>query len=139
MLFVSFDDNLYWYRVVIYFVYNSARSANTKLYYLYTTETFPTTMRQSNMGTCSFFARIGSSLAPFARQLTEATHLVVVLALYLCMESLNLLLFLFVPETGDIQLPDTIAQKTKEVQLMRMSSKTSDVHQKSAADEAIKT
>lgn len=111
----------YVVRVVIYFIYNGARSATSKIYYLYTTETFPTTMRQINLGTCSFFARIGSTTAPFVKELTAATHYTVVLGIFMGMVIVNLLLFAFVPETGDIQLPDTMIQKKKEVELRRMS------------------
>ena len=117
----SFNDDYYAARLATYFIYNGARSSTTKIYYLYTTETFPTTMRQTNLGTCSFFSRIGSSIAPFVKELTSMTHFTVVLGIFLVMEILNLLLFAFVPDTGNIQLPDTIGQKKKEVELRRLS------------------
>ena len=78
--------------------------------YLLTTETMATSMRQSGMGTCSVFARFGSILAPFLKQLTLATHLSVTLSIVLLLVLMNVLLTACLPETGRIQVPDTVQQ-----------------------------
>ncbi|GBN42907.1 Organic cation transporter protein [Araneus ventricosus] len=44
------------------------------LLYLYTTEVFPTSVRNATLGSCSMCARIGSILAPFLRDLVSNTE-----------------------------------------------------------------
>lgn len=88
-------------------------------YYLYTAESFPTTMRQAGMGACSVFARIGSVVAPFVKELTNMTHLSVPVSIFLSLALVNTLLIRFVPETKDLQMTDTIEQKKKEVEATR--------------------
>lgn len=122
LLCCSFNMDLYLWRVFFSFIYNAARSATVKVYYLYTAETFPTTMRQASIGTCSIFARIGSVIAPFMKELTNYTHLSVCIGIFLSLCSVNLILIFLVPETGKIQLPDTIGQKKKHIELKQVTA-----------------
>ena len=84
--------------------------ASYHMVYIYTTESFPTSMRQISIGTCSIFARLGSCLAPFVKELTNATHLFVSLLTFSVLAFATIVLLSFVPDTTDIQLPDTITQ-----------------------------
>ncbi|GIY89426.1 organic cation transporter protein [Caerostris extrusa] len=77
---------------------------------LYTTEVFPTSMRNATYGSCSMFARIGSILAPFVRDLGKATHPTVPNVLYAFLALSSSLLTLLLPETKGLDLPDTLQE-----------------------------
>lgn len=111
---LSFSDNLLAYRLIFYFIFNTAGSGAGNILYLYTAETFPTTMRQAAIGTCSIFARVGSVIAPFIKELTKSTDLFISTGVFAGLSLLNLFLFFLVPETDGIELPDTIRQASKE-------------------------
>ena len=110
------DEWLYWRLAASVFLRTSS-SLVVLTYYLYTAETFPTNMRQAGMGTCSIFARIGSVAAPFVKELTNATHLSVTVSIFLLLDVINFFLILFIPDTGKIQIADTVGQKRKEVEM----------------------
>lgn len=111
LLVTSFNDNLLIYRITACCFLKIGLSVSTIINYLYTAETFPTSMRQSSIGTCSIFARFGSITAPFVKELTNATHLFVPTVIFMLFTVMNLVLIQFIPETGKIQMPDTIGQK----------------------------
>ncbi|GBM01740.1 Organic cation transporter protein [Araneus ventricosus] len=80
------------------------------LLYIYTSELFPTVVRNITIGSCSVSARIGSILAPFVRELGKATHPVVPNLLYGLLALTSGLLGLLLPETRDQALPDTLEE-----------------------------
>jgi len=86
-----------------------------KTLYLMSAEFFPTNMRQTSIGICSVFARMGSIVAPFIKELTIATYLWVPFVIFTALSVLTATLWLFLPETMDIQLPDNVLQ-SKEVE-----------------------
>lgn len=114
VLACSFNDSLITPRIVFSFLFSISLGVTFGTVYIYTTETFPTTMRQASLGTCSIFARIGSVIAPFIKELTLATHLSVSLIIFASLSVVNALLMMMLPDTTDIQLPDNILQ-SKEV------------------------
>ena len=81
--------------------------------YVYTTEFFPTQMRQTAIGVCSLFSRFGSMTAPFIKELTLATHLSVPFTLFIFLSLTNVITWHWLPNTTDIQLPDSILQSKK--------------------------
>uniref|UniRef100_A0A8D0G648 Solute carrier family 22 member 7 n=1 Tax=Sphenodon punctatus TaxID=8508 RepID=A0A8D0G648_SPHPU len=75
--------------------------------FLYTSELFPTVLRQNGLGYCSFMARLGGAVAPLIflldsvwRPLPQVTYCAVAV---LCGSTVFLL-----PETLNVQLPETI-------------------------------
>ncbi|GBN26226.1 Organic cation transporter protein [Araneus ventricosus] len=80
------------------------------LLYLYTTEVFPTSVRNATLGSCSMCARIGSILAPFLRDLGKATHSTVPNVLCTVFALTSGALTLLLPETRGLDLPDTLQQ-----------------------------
>ena len=106
----SFHENLLTARIIFMFLSTIVGIASYHMVYIYTTESFPTSMRQISIGTCSIFARLGSCLAPFVKELTNATHLFVSLLTFSVLAFATIVLLTFVPDTTDIQLPDTITQ-----------------------------
>jgi OCT family organic cation transporter-like MFS transporter 4/5 len=115
MFFTSFFDvevERHWWYIRVFFAFLAVIgvSCGFNLIYIYTTETFPTTMRQVSIGSCSIFARVGSGVAPFMKELTNVTHLSVSMTIFGLLAFLNALLVLHVPETKGKQLPDTLLQ-----------------------------
>jgi MFS family permease len=111
----SFHDSLTTLRIIFYTVNSISQTIAFHTIYIYTTESFPTTMRQTSIGTCSIFARMGSIIAPFIKELTEATHLSVAIGLFCFLSITNVLFLMLLPDTTDVQLPDNIFQ-TKAVE-----------------------
>ncbi|XP_055948852.1 organic cation transporter protein-like isoform X1 [Argiope bruennichi] len=83
------------------------------LLYLYTSEIFPTVIRNVTLGSCSMSARIGSILAPFVRELGKATHTAVPNVLYGLLALTGGLLALLLPETKGQQMPDSLEEGEK--------------------------
>ncbi|XP_023954318.1 organic cation transporter-like protein isoform X2 [Bicyclus anynana] len=78
--------------------------------YLYSTEIFPTIIRNSAMGFASVFARLGGFIAPFVVNIrVEWISILVFSTLALLAASL----FYFLPETKDVVLLNTIEQTEK--------------------------
>ena len=83
-------------------------TASFAMVYQYATEIFPTVVRNAGLGSCSFFSRIGSILAPFVgREVAQLSPLAPVLIFGLT-SVLAGLLSLLLPETKDRTSPDTI-------------------------------
>ncbi|CAK1555212.1 unnamed protein product [Leptosia nina] len=75
--------------------------------YLHTSEIFPTVVRNSAMGLASVFARIGGFIAPFVVNIgTEWITIAIFSVLAFCAG----FVCLFLPDTKNRQLPNTIAQ-----------------------------
>ena len=108
----SWSDSLIVYRVSAAFFVIFTANACFNLIYLYTGETFPTTMRQSAIGVCSIFARIGSAISPFIKELTIATHLSVGTSVFGILSAICTILCLFLVETRGKEIPETVGQAT---------------------------
>ncbi|GFT50775.1 organic cation transporter protein [Nephila pilipes] len=80
------------------------------LLYLYTSEIFPTGVRNVTLGSCSMCARVGSILAPFMRDLGRATYPEVPNVLYTLLALTSGLLALALPETRGRDLPNTFQE-----------------------------
>ncbi|XP_015907483.2 organic cation transporter protein-like [Parasteatoda tepidariorum] len=78
--------------------------------YVYTSELFPTVVRNLGLGTASMFSRFGSLIAPFARELGNATHPVVPQIIFGVLAFIAGLLVLLLPETNNCAVPDTVAE-----------------------------
>lgn len=83
-----------------------AESAFTTLF-LYTTELYPTVMRQNGLGFCSLVARTGVSISPLIMLLEEVWHHFPSLIFALVALTAGLTAS-FLPETQNVRLPETI-------------------------------
>ena len=110
MFMTSFSESVLAYRISFAFFSNFCVAGAYNIVYLYTAECFPTTMRQVGIGSCSVAARVGSVLAPFVKELTNYTHLSVSFMTFGGLALVNLFLIMWVPETKDREIPDTIDQ-----------------------------
>ncbi|UYV83252.1 SLC22A14 [Cordylochernes scorpioides] len=64
-------SSLYWLKITLAMIGKLFITACFASIYVYTTELYPTVIRNVGLGTASIFARIGSMVAPFANQLTH--------------------------------------------------------------------
>ncbi|KAM9769970.1 uncharacterized protein ACNS7B_007035 [Menidia menidia] len=75
--------------------------------FLYTTELFPTVMRQNGLGYCSFMARVGVSVCPLMMMLDDV-WLLLPSTLFTLVAATAALSASFLPETKNVHLPETI-------------------------------
>lgn len=88
-------------------------TASFTIVYVYSAEIYPTVVRNIGVGTSSMCARIGSILAPFVRELGNATHAAVPLACFGGLSVASGLLVLLLPETNNCKVPDTIQEAAR--------------------------
>lgn len=87
-----------------------ALSATFGMIYLYTAEIFPTVTRSTAVGLSSSFARIGGVIAPFIGSLNDILGPQVPLAVFGISAVLAGILTLFLPETMNRKIPDTLEE-----------------------------
>lgn len=101
-----------WLTTVLSLAGKFGASAGFAVIYIYSAELFPTVMRTSGIGICSFMARVGGILAPYIGRLNDVVKGDIGTALPLVIfGSLSVavgLLVLFLPETSNKVLPDTV-------------------------------
>ncbi|XP_054718439.1 organic cation transporter protein-like isoform X2 [Uloborus diversus] len=78
--------------------------------YVYSAEIFPTVVRNVGLGTGSTVARIGSTLAPFIRELGSGTFTSLPDILYAALSVSSGLLIFLLPETNNQPFADTLEQ-----------------------------
>ncbi|KAM4693085.1 solute carrier family 22 member 7 [Discoglossus pictus] len=82
--------------------------------FLFTAELYPTVLRQTGLGFCSFMTRLGSSVAPLV-MLLEDVWLFLPPGIFSGMALISGCAAFFLTETSDLQLPETI----QDVELVR--------------------
>ncbi|KAG9475516.1 hypothetical protein GDO78_003752, partial [Eleutherodactylus coqui] len=82
-------------------------AASFSCVFLYTTELYPTVVRQSGLGWCSTMARVGGIVAPLVKMLGEFYPFLPLL-IYGGSPIISGLIVYFLPETVNQPLPDTI-------------------------------
>ncbi|KAK3734881.1 hypothetical protein RRG08_038907 [Elysia crispata] len=101
-----------WLIMVLSLVGKFGASAGFAVIYVYSAELFPTVMRNSGIGICSFMARVGGIIAPYIGDLGNIIKGDLGIALPLVIfGGLSVgagLLVLFLPETTNKVLPDTV-------------------------------
>uniref|UniRef100_A0A096LZ27 Major facilitator superfamily (MFS) profile domain-containing protein n=1 Tax=Poecilia formosa TaxID=48698 RepID=A0A096LZ27_POEFO len=83
--------------------------AGSGVVYTYTGELSPTVIRNTAMSSCAMFSRVGSSVSPYLLELAEFNKLLPWITLGV-LSLLAVLLCIFLPETFQQPLPDTIEQ-----------------------------
>ncbi|GBO26879.1 Solute carrier family 22 member 16 [Araneus ventricosus] len=76
--------------------------------YVYTSEIYPTVMRNAALGSSSTVARIGALLAPFVHQLADVTYPWVPIAVPGALSVMSGFLVLLLPESKGKTLSDTL-------------------------------
>uniref|UniRef100_A0A915D7H2 Major facilitator superfamily (MFS) profile domain-containing protein n=1 Tax=Ditylenchus dipsaci TaxID=166011 RepID=A0A915D7H2_9BILA len=76
--------------------------------YIFTSELYPTVIRNSAVGTCSMVARIGAGASGYVAILSDVTLPTVPMAIFCIFSLFAGVLIYFLPETRDMPLPDTM-------------------------------
>uniref|UniRef100_A0A0K8SX32 Major facilitator superfamily (MFS) profile domain-containing protein n=1 Tax=Lygus hesperus TaxID=30085 RepID=A0A0K8SX32_LYGHE len=113
--------HLDWYRVCFATVGVTGTAVGFTTLYLYSSELFPTVVRNTGLGSGSMCARIGSMIAPFVASLAQVISPQVPAAFFGASSLTSALLCLLLPETVRTTLPVTLedgenfGKKNKEV------------------------
>ncbi|XP_055944696.1 organic cation transporter protein-like isoform X2 [Argiope bruennichi] len=100
----------WWLSVTVSMIGKFCITCSFAIAFVFTAEIFPTVVRNIGLGSASVFARIGSILAPFARELGNATHPVVPQVVFGVLAFTSGLLVFFLPETSNVSVPETLAE-----------------------------
>ena len=91
-------------------------TASFAMVYQYATEIFPTVVRNAGLGSCSFFSRIGSIIAPFIGREVALLNPIAPVLIFGVTSVVAGLLTLLLPETKNRISPDTIEVGSPVVQ-----------------------
>ncbi|RWS23966.1 organic cation transporter protein-like protein, partial [Leptotrombidium deliense] len=106
----STNDDYVWMRVSCAMVGKFCVTASYAMIYVYSAELYPTVARNVGVGSSSMVARIGSIMAPFVKELSQYTHIGLVMAIFGCLSIADAFLVLLLPETKGKEIPDTIEE-----------------------------
>ncbi|KAL6110728.1 slc22a7 [Pungitius sinensis] len=94
-------------RTVVAVIGKSMSEASFTIIFLYTTELFPTVIRQNGLGYTSFVARLGVSISPLVVLLEDVWHLLPAI-IYCAVAVGSGLVAWLLPETLNTRLPESI-------------------------------
>uniref|UniRef100_A0A8C9RBL3 Solute carrier family 22 member 6 n=1 Tax=Scleropages formosus TaxID=113540 RepID=A0A8C9RBL3_SCLFO len=110
-IFVPKDKWLY--RTIIAVLGKAGSAASFSTIFLYTSELYPTVVRQNGLGYTSFMARIGVSMAPLILMLDDVWYLLP--QVIMCIVAITAgLVTTRLPETRNRRLPETIQDVEKK-------------------------
>ncbi|KFM67684.1 Organic cation transporter protein, partial [Stegodyphus mimosarum] len=107
---IAVPESILWLTTAFAMIGKFCISGSFGVLYLYTSELFPTVVRNVAIGTCSMWARVGSILAPFVKELGKATHVSVPNIIYAILAVSSGLLALLLPETKGQKMPDSLLE-----------------------------
>ncbi|CAH2084366.1 unnamed protein product [Euphydryas editha] len=102
-------EHLQWLQICLNLLGKLCISMAFSSIYIYTSELYPTTLRQSLVNLCSMSGRIGHVIAPQTPLLMDYMESLPYL-LFGVMAATSALLMLLTPETLNLKLPDTVKQ-----------------------------
>ncbi|XP_074604769.1 organic cation transporter protein-like [Brevipalpus obovatus] len=100
-------------RVFLAMVGKFCVTSSFTLCYVFSSEIYPTVLRQTGIASCSIAARAGCILAPFVKELTASTSLGFSLSIFGSLALINSALVLFLPETRGIEMPSDVEDAEK--------------------------
>ncbi|XP_067125125.1 organic cation transporter protein-like isoform X1 [Centruroides vittatus] len=109
---ICIPGNMQILRTAIAAVGNIGNVMGLNVLYMFTSEMYPTVVRNIGVGSCVMMARIGGILAPFAKEAT-VVHWSIPYILFGIFNIVGGLLILMFPETKDMRLVDTLRQMEK--------------------------
>lgn len=109
LLTMAVPDNMNWLVVVLAMLGKMAITSSYGTVYIFSAEQFPTPVRNVGLGASSMVARIGGILAPYVNLLAD-TWKPFPLIIFGSLAFVGGLLSLFLPETLNKKLPETIEE-----------------------------
>ncbi|CAG2100135.1 unnamed protein product [Medioppia subpectinata] len=103
-------DQSSWLRVLLALVGKYGISSSWNVIQIHGSEIYPTVVRNIAVGVASVVGRVGSISAPFMGNLASVTSLTFVMVLYGVLTAVGAVLVLYLPETKDKEIPDTLEE-----------------------------
>ncbi|XP_054456452.1 solute carrier family 22 member 7-like [Anoplopoma fimbria] len=130
-------QGLWHVRAVVAILGKGLSEASFTTVFLYTTELYPTVVRQNGLGYTSFISRLGVSVAPLVLMLEDVST--VLPQIIICSVAfISGLVALLLPETLNVRLPETIDDIEKprgnEVSSLSVESPAVNLESKSTTD-----
>ncbi|XP_067125232.1 organic cation transporter protein-like [Centruroides vittatus] len=114
LLVTAVPNDLIWLRIVFVVLSRCCMSLVINTVYGFTSELYPTVVRNVGIGSCSTVARIGAIAAPFMKDLSEKMNWSIPFILVGILTLSSGLLILPLAETKSICLNDTIVNTTED-------------------------
>ncbi|KAI0215907.1 Organic cation transporter-like protein [Lamellibrachia satsuma] len=108
--FIPKDLDIGWLETTLALVCRTCITVCFVLLSIYTCEVFPTVMRNTSLGVCAFFTRLGGVVSPQVVLLGSTSLVQFPLVVFGALSLVGGLLALSLPETLHQRLPDTIEQ-----------------------------
>ncbi|GBM96463.1 Solute carrier family 22 member 5 [Araneus ventricosus] len=127
LLVYPIPEDLVWMRTLLSLFGKFCISATFALLGLFTTEVFPTHLRNTGYGSASAVARFAAILAPFVRELGRSSHPLIPQILFGSVSITGGGLALLLPETTNCSVPDTCreaAEISRKTSFKKPSEKT---------------
>lgn len=101
------------YDTILMFIVRMFISGAFQALYVYTPEVYPSHIRSTALGLCSFFARIGGIAMPFVAQTLGDKHLNIALSIFSCFILLSAVAAFFLPyETRGVNLGEAFIKSS---------------------------
>jgi MFS family permease len=98
-----------WLIIILVLISKFSISFNFNAIYVITGESYPTIIRNTAMSSCSMVARIASTISPLIAVLGETYWKPLPYLIYGAVAALSgILFFCFIPETRDLNLPESL-------------------------------
>ncbi|XP_067119478.1 organic cation transporter protein-like [Centruroides vittatus] len=102
----AIPDDMTWLRIVLAVSSKFCLSTALSILYIFSSEIYPTPVRNVGLGSCSMMGRIGAIIAPFMKQASEMVHWALPFGIFGIMSIAAGLLALLLPETKNTHLTD---------------------------------
>lgn len=106
---ITIPDDKQWLTVTLAMIGKLAITAGYGTIYIFSTEQFPTVVRNAGLGASSMCARFGSILAPYINVLSQ-TWGPLPMVIFGCISLFGGIISLFLPETLNRKLPETMEE-----------------------------
>ncbi|XP_023237742.1 organic cation transporter protein-like [Centruroides sculpturatus] len=114
LLITAVPDDLIWLRIVFTVLSRCCMVLAINTIYGFTSELYPTVVRNVGIGSCSTIARIGAIAAPFMKDLSEKIYWSIPFIIIGILTLTSGLCIVPLPETKSIRLNDTVVNDTVE-------------------------
>lgn len=114
LLTSAIPDDMTWLRILLAVTSKFSISTCVSILYIFSSEIYPTIVRNVGLGSCSMMGRIGAIIAPFMKQASEMVHWALPFGIFGIMSISAGLLVLLLPETKDIHLSDSLSESKKK-------------------------